>query len=241
MSCATVRKLIGKSIVRFFRNELVINEVARCLERDGHGGLASVMRSVSLVSFANWRWGTLADVCRVVSTFASSLAENFDASPFVDQRDTTDFKMVVAALKSASWHRLLEFVTWYTRHLTDLMEWAGGCPCHNSMDDSGRAHKCDRRGRRLHQAYSEISRVLSDMLAEATEWTPNTFGGDVAMWQECQGMVRFTFVYGKEKSAFLNKVPYLLAKLGEACLADRSLRQWLRRVALPSPKCPPSL
>lgn len=36
------------------------------------------------------------------------------------------------------------------------------------------------------------------------------------MWRECQGAVRFTCVYAKEKVGFLDRVPYLLARLPEA-------------------------
>ena len=63
-----------KAIVRFLRNELVLDEVCRCLQRDGFDGLAAVLRKAKLTTFANWRWGTLAAVTKVLDTFISSLA-----------------------------------------------------------------------------------------------------------------------------------------------------------------------
>lgn len=205
-----------KSIVKFLRNDLVAGEVCRCLRRDGCGALAEVIEKTSLVSFAAWRWGTLRDVCKSLSIFLSSLVERFDPKPFADNRDSAELKNVLAAFRSQRWRRLFVFVTWFTDKLTALMDWVGGCPCHETNDSFGAVVECERKGRRLPEVHDKVMQVLSHMLEEAEGWTPAFFDGDITLWQECQGCVRFVDVHAREKAAFLNKFPYLFAKLPQA-------------------------
>lgn len=77
--------------------------------------------------------------------------------------------------------------------------------------------------RRLAEAHSKVCQVMDQMLDDANAWTPERFGGDTILWQECQGAVRFTCIYAREKVEFLDRVPYLLARLPEArpCLPPR--------------------
>lgn len=49
--------------------------------------------------------------------------------------------------------------------------------------------------------------MLATMLAEAKDWQPGAFDSNIELWQECQGVVRFTLVHGLEKAGFLDKVP----------------------------------
>lgn len=210
-----------KCITRFLRSDLNLSEIARCLERDGFGGLAAVVRKISIPSLAAWRWGTIAEVTRVLSSFLASLIAHFDPKAFEDSKDTTDVKAVLAAFRSPSWLRMFELVTWYTGKLSTLMDWAGGCPCH-SKGDAG-AGQCHLRGRRLAEAYDKVSKVLGEMLEQAQQWEASDFAGDANFWKQAQGMVRFTYAYGIEKASFFNKIPYLLVRLPEAwqaCLAS---------------------
>lgn len=78
--------------------------------------------------------------------------------------------------------------------------------------------ECPRRGRRLAEAHAQVMGVLEGMLGESNDWAPGKFEGDTDLWSQCQGAVRFTHIYGKEKAAFLDKVPYLLARLAEEAL-----------------------
>lgn len=205
-----------KSVVRFLRSELVVGEVCRSLERDGQHALAEMVRGASLVSFAAWRWGTLAEVCAKLGGFLDSLSRNFDPTPFTQQRDSAEFRQVLLAFRSAAWRRTFEFVGWFSRHLSELMSWVGGCPCHPVGSDGPGGGGCDRKGRRLVEAHSKVEGVVGSMLSEANEWAMEDFGGDTALWREAQGVVRFACLYAREKCAFFDKIPYLLARLGEA-------------------------
>lgn len=213
-----------KSLVKFLRSEPVLLELCRGLEAGGASGLADMLKQSKLVSFAAWRWGTLGDVCKALSAFLASLVERFDPEPFADQRDSTEFKHVLGALRSPLWNRFFWFVKWFADWLTPLMEWVGGCPCHRAGDEG--AATCHRKGRRLAEASSKVADTLSFGLAQANDWTPNDFGGDAELWAECQGAVRFTCGLAREKVAYLEKVPYLLTRLPEAGVRARCLAQF---------------
>ena len=212
-----------KSIVSFLRNELVVNEICGSLERDGLSGLAGLIRKSALPSFASWRWGTLAEVAKALGAFLPSLVEHFDVGPFERQRDTTELKNVLAAFGSKAWHRIFWFVAWFAEELTTLMTWIGGCPCHNANALLGKIEPCERKGRRLPEAHGQILQVLGRMSTEANGWGPTNFDDDVDLWREAQGAVRFIVTYGKEKAAFLDKVPYLLARLSQVSVGCLSL------------------
>lgn len=92
-----------KSMIKFLRSDLNREEVGRGLESDGAEGLAQIVRSARLVAFARWRWGTLAECCKGLGRFLESMAAKFDPAPFQELRDTTEFKNVVSAFRSASW------------------------------------------------------------------------------------------------------------------------------------------
>lgn len=215
-----------KSVIKFLRSELNREEVSRCLERDGAEGLAQVVRTAKLVSFANWRWGTLAAACKELGRFLESLAPRFDPTPFQDMRDTTEFKNVLSAFRSVPWRRMFSFVSWFVSWLDPLMQWAGGCCCHGLEDFLQAKVSCHRRGRRLAEAHAEVQRVLEAGLSEANQWTPGDFDLDLDLWGECQGAVRFTHILAQEKSSFLDKVPYLLSRLPEAGVRDRCIEQF---------------
>lgn len=209
-----------KALVRLLRSELIMGEICRRLQREGLPAVVEMIRKSSLANFAAWRWGTLAQVCGALSCYLETLVDNFDFSTFVaaEQRDSEEAKQVCAALRSPAWHRMFHFVNWFASELTGLMNWVGGCSCHDVGDNSAEAKKCTQKGRRLTEAYDKVLQVVTTMLDEANSWPPAHFGGDLELWRECQGAVRFTNLLAREKAAFLDKVPYLLARLSEASM-----------------------
>lgn len=230
-----------KCVVKFLRNEQYVGEVCRCLTSKGLVGVAEMVEEARLVSFAAWRWGTLASVCKALEGFVATLGQHFDPRPFQDLRDSADFKQVVLALRSPAWHIQFRFVHWYAGRLSELMSWVGGCSCHppdgTAFDSPSPDSACPRKGRRLTEAHARVESLIQGMLEEANEWEALFFGGDIGLWQECQGVVRFTVVHAREKFAFASKIPYLFAKLPEAmcrpssgvrtsCLCERALTKF---------------
>ena len=68
--------------------------------------------------------------------------------------------------------------------------------------------------------------VLDAMLVASREWAAATFSGHLRHVQECQGSIAMIVTVGRDKLSFLDVIPYLLCRLGEAGVRDRIVRQW---------------
>lgn len=84
-----------------------------------------------------------------------------------------------------------------------------------------------KKGRRLPEAYRYAVGELNRGLAEANAWTPESrCAGGAHTWLASQACVRATFELGMRKIHFLDKVPYLLARLSEPGVPQRCIDQW---------------
>lgn len=215
-----------KAIVSFLRKSQNKSIVLRQWKAKGLSGAAELLEQARLPHFAEWRWRTLEDCCREVNKFIGPLRTHFDPAPFRSGRETTILERVEKALRSDAWRQMLGFVYWFTSWFGRLMAWGQGCPCHHQELQQGMAVECSWKGRRLHQAHAQATSELRRGLDEANSWTAATWGLGYEAWLELQGCVRAAFHLGSRKVAYLDKVPYLLARLGEPGVRGRCLEQW---------------
>ena len=204
--------LVGlKAIVAFMRKRNYLEVLVRSLRQRGLGGAVDLLKAASLPSFADWRWGTLRACCVAVLSFIDALRMHFDAKLFVESREGTEMRQVLAALRSDIWRRFLDFVAWYCAWLGDLMSWGQGCACHGASEGSER---CPWKGRRLREAHAHATAALRRGLEEANQWCEASWGCGTA-WLDMQACVRGTFSLATRKIRFMDRIPYLLAKLGQ--------------------------
>ena len=93
-------------------------------------------------------------------------------------------------------------------------------------DGTGRGRGRDGAHGTGRKAYPKAMSVLTAMLAASREWNARTFSGHVRHLQECQGSIAMIVAVGRDKLGFLDIIPYLLGRLGEAGVRDRILAQW---------------
>ena len=86
--------------------------------------------------------------------------------------------------------------------------------------------QCDRKGRRIKTAYVFAMTVLQDGLEGASSWTVATFNLGIDILRELQGCVRGVVHLGGLKIKFFDRVPVLLARLGEPGIKARCIEQW---------------
>jgi hypothetical protein len=211
-----------KAIVSFLRQSTILSELARDLTRRGYPGVADLLCATSFPSFAQWRWGTLRACCSSLGRCLDSLRQTFDPSPWRGSRDGVRLRKVIAALRCPLWRAQFTFVKWFSEWLGGLQSWAGGCSRHDRDCPSG----CEWKGRRLPEAHEHASARLREGLAEATAWSMNHFGGYGCLWHVHVGCVRGAFRLGMQKISFLDKVPYLFARLESPGVRDRCLEQY---------------
>ena len=216
-----------KAIISFLREEM--EAVCHDLRKRGYVGLAGMMQKVHLPNFAAWRWSTLDSCLKAISPFVESFGLVFDPTGFRNSRDTTRIKLVCEALLSRAWYSQLTVVGFFCDTLTRLLNWGGGCRCHNAEDPQ--RQECQFKGRLLPEAYPHAMQHLRAALDEVTSWTAGFLDGNAELLRQGQGCMRGAWLLAKEKLQYLDELPYLLSRLNEAGIRDRCVAQWAEAAA----------
>lgn len=189
----------------------------------GLTALVELIQKLHIPNFAKWRWGTLTDVCNKLAVVFETLKQHWDPAPFRKSRDQTMLNKVCKAFGSDSFAHQFKFVRWYASWLGGMLEWIGGCDCHDPKSKV----ECWFKGRRLRTAFTWATAKLQEGLATASEWTVATFGEGITFLHEVQGCVRYVVSVTRTKLDFLDRVPLLCARLDLPGVRDRCVRQWL--------------
>jgi hypothetical protein len=142
-----------KAVIGFLRDVNNMGVLVKHFKGNGMQGLSEMMKNLSLPNFAHWRWGTLRDCCVELGTVLDTLIVRFDPSLFQGSRDQSQLQKVSAAFSSTLWRNIFDFITWFTNWIGELLEWGGGCDCHEQELRDGQKVSCERKGRRLATAY----------------------------------------------------------------------------------------
>jgi hypothetical protein len=224
--CILIVTMFWQVVITFLRHTGNMHAIVASFKAKGLHGLADAISAVHLPLFAHWRWATLAKCCAGLEPIFESLATHFDATPFRRCRDQPTLSKVCVALGSSAFAMHLRFATWLTGGLNEILEWIGGCLCHEDELRQRIDIKCFFRGRRVTEAYDYAKRKLTVMLDTCNGWLGEMFDGDASFLQEAQGCVRGLYRLGLTKIDFLRRIPWLLAKLEEAGVKDEVLRQY---------------
>ena len=71
-----------------------------------------------------------------------------------------------------------------------------------------------------------MQEVLQGALSEVNTWEAERFGGDRVLLRQAQACMRGSFLLAQEKVAYLDELPWLLARLQEPGVRDKCLLQW---------------
>ena len=74
------------------------------------------------------------------------------------------------------------------------MRWGTGCSCHEQALNAGEDVACERKGRRIKEAYAFACAELADGLREANAWTADHFNCGDDELALLQGCVRGIFI-----------------------------------------------
>jgi hypothetical protein len=140
-----------KALISFLWSKTYLPALVRSLREAGKDGLADVLESLSLPTFAAWRWRTLEHACVELDKCLESLAAHFDPTPFSNVRNGAEFQKVLQAFGSLIFHRIFRFVLWFCVWIGGIMKYVKRCDCHS---DAESAEGCHGKGRRLKTAYA---------------------------------------------------------------------------------------
>ena len=68
--------------------------------------------------------------------------------------------------------------------------------------------------------------ILQEGVSAAESWSALNFNGDVRLWQDCLGLVKYVAHLGKKKLGHYAQIPYLLASLDLPNVRDEALCQY---------------
>ena len=215
-----------RSMVAFLRIPSHVPKLTRHLRGQGLGYLADVLEAQRLPSFADWRWSTLKRCLSAVLPFLDGLIDNFDPALFPGSRSS--MVPMITAFGCEAWRRQTDFVMFLATWLVQLQQWGSGCDCHAAQLLAGEDVQCAAKGRRLGTAAVVVETSFREKLLEVSEWTVNTWGfGQHAGLMQLQACVRFVVILGRRKFQWLQRLPYLLVRLGDPGVAAECKRQWL--------------
>ena len=230
-SCKFFPKCIKmiRALVAFWRDVENKSEFSKFLKRKGMPGLAILIIETNLQTFAAWRWHKLEAIARDLLKWFASARLHFDRMLFSNKRDQKELTLVAQAFASDVFLDELIFVCWFCQWLGGIMRLVAQCPCHGvDLID------CPMRGRMLPVLHEMSVKMLRDGLDVANGWNAAAnFNGNVSLFQEAQGLVRSTFDLGLLKVGFLDKAPWLFARLDQPGVRDRCVQQHLD--SLPNP------
>ena len=79
---------ILKALTYFVRNTNHVATLVDYLNANGMDGLSAMVVKMKIPNFAEWRWTTLASVCKAIRPCFDSLRTAFRIEPFSEMRDS---------------------------------------------------------------------------------------------------------------------------------------------------------
>jgi len=177
-----------------------------------------MVSKLALKNFANWRWNTLEECINDVAGVLEPLSGVIDWQWFAAWQDRSHLDRFRHFLRTPSYFAELEFVAWYAKWLGEILRWVGTC-----RHGCARGVVCFFRGRLLRDAFPTAMQMLRDGYDEANAWEPSQWRGHLYLWQQSTAAVRFAFARGVECLSYLDKLPWLLARLDRPGIAKRAI------------------
>ena len=215
-----------KILLAFLREHML--DIERDLGAIGRQALAEVLSSVSLPSFAKWRWSTLNAVVRSLSKIFTAFQQAWGDLKFIKKtRNTSTIKSLQQTVANPTFGPKLAFVLFFTDWLNTLERWGGGCHCHADQYRLGEPVDCWRKGRLLQYAWGHACKELAWGLRESGRWAQERFHPlGLDFLSQIQSIVRMVHGVAFEKLKHLNRLPYLLARWGEGHIKTLALEQF---------------
>ena len=204
-----------KAVLHFMRNNS--GHLYDHFIRVGMFGAAAVFKACKFTTLIDWRWKKLKKICKQLRAAFNVLHGNADhiIGYLGTLKDTNKCKSMYVVMDEFALYWLqFQFITWYTLTFTGMEEWVDSCFCHSWEFSRNTPVQCDYVGRLLPYAFDFATRRFDEILAEVAEWCADDWRGNVDFFRKIQGCVRAVVSRGRLKIRHLDRIPFLIAKLG---------------------------
>ena len=194
-------------------------------EHGGHHLVAKVLQSVKLASDTKWMWNTLQKVAVAIREVLAIFIHWFTWFRFVASlKHAVELQGLRAALDSKPYLDQISFVGWFTQCLGKIDRLGAGCACHGM---GGTHVQCCRKGRRLDDAWPWLFEALDVNAGDAEAWGPQNFPNSPQEFVDgCVGAVRLVAACAKVKCDYLQRLPWLIARMDSVEAARGVLHQF---------------
>ena len=130
---------------------------------------------------------------------------------------------VNACIGNTRWDAQRLFITWFARWLTHIQQWGSTCRCPDNIERSAAnlPVECWKKGRLMHAAYDHASGELAKGRMEAESCGVDKFDNDYVLLNQAQGSVKAACGLALDQIAYLDCIPYLIARVGRPGIAQR--------------------
>ena len=174
-------------------------------------------------SFTRWRYNTLSDVYQQVGPWRTPIETWFVADMFKQKEKPTT---VLHIARDALLWKLVDPFTTITWVCEECRCWGGGCPCHEEERKRHRVVECDRTGLRLDEASDTLKEVLGDLQRNLDSQTLDQCEGSSDALLIITFLLRRLISEIRERFAWVDKLPYLLARVRQPSVAREIVRQY---------------
>ena len=130
-------------------------------------------------------------------------------------------------VRDEQWPRQFLFVEWFSDWLVTALRWVGSCLCHAADYEARVPITCSEKGRLITRAHQYSETCFSDGLRLADNWSPADFlDCSHDFLQAVKGVVRLVVGVGRKKLLFLDRAPFLIARLDEDGVVARILNEY---------------
>ena len=210
-----------RTLVRFLRVHDYRMTWSSALKRLGVDGWQELEKPFK-ASFLHWRWETLAAVCKEIARLHPLLTGYFDCALIGKVQDT---KLLHEFGECCADRFFMQKVLLLSDPL-DLMErtrlFGTWCAC---CDLDSKA-ACLHRGRRLHQAASEVDNLAMCIHAWGAEITLEECLGSGEMLQSLVSVCSQMVAEIRLRFQWLRSLPYILASCADQATAEEAVRQF---------------
>ena len=200
-----------RGLVTFWRNETYVKHVRTMLHRSGDTSVdVRTVRRLN-VSFAKWRYETIAAVSRELSSVRPVCQDAVRQEWFNNMQDREFLKKFVDACADDT---LWRFTTTSSAEVWSRLErarhWGMVCDCaeHRRLRHQGTFVYCVHSSRRLHQAPDFIATLALELQTRAANITKAECGGNDRVFDVMKQLLTAAAAMLRERFRYLHHVPW---------------------------------
>jgi len=181
------------------------------------------------VSFAKWRYETLAVVLEALLKLRQICEEDMAIEWFENPQDREEINKVVVACKDKPLWRLFGALhTYIFRPLERYRRWGMVCGCQEHIQDrkEGKQISCPKDARRLREAWPKVQEMITHFNTKKRTLTPADVENDNDLHPKVRRLLTQASGYLRSRLKYVGVLPWYAVHCDEQAGAQEAIRQF---------------